>query len=123
MQLGFDERVMQRWHNEIMQGAQPLGSTPPRLIVIPELHDDTAKLSLDIRILWGRRKGGQRLSFVSSPVGPRHRYLRVYDRPEGWKKMLERRTVLGNGAPQHVASFVHKVYESPTTPTKSKRHS
>jgi hypothetical protein len=117
-QLGFDERVLQKWHKEIIQGVQFLGNISPGLKVIPELYDDAAKLSLDIRILWGRRKGGQRLSSVSYPVGPRHQYLRVYNNPESWKKMLEKRVDLGSGARQHITAFIDKFYESPSTPTK-----
>jgi len=112
---------MRKWHNEIMQGAQPLGNTLPRLKVIPELQDDSAELSLDIRILWGRRKGGQRLSFVSPPVDPHHRYLRVCKQPESWKKMLERRMPVGTGPPEHITPFVYKICESPVTPTNGRR--
>jgi len=104
-QLGFDERVMQKWHNEIMQ----------------ELQDENIKRSLDIRILWGRRKGGQRLSFVSPPVDPHHRYLRVCKQPESWKKMLERRMPVGTGPPEHITPFVYKICESPVTPTNGRR--
>jgi hypothetical protein len=114
--VGFDERVLKRWHNEIIRGAQFLGSTSPRLKVIPELYDDSAKHYLDIRILWGRRKGGQRLS--SAPVGPRHQYYRVYDQPESWKRMLDKRTLQGTGPPEHITTFVDKVYGSPPTPTR-----
>jgi len=90
---------------------------PPRLKVIPELQDENIKRSLDIRILWGRRKGGQSLASCPSPVGPRHRYLQVFDQPESWRNMLERRTLAGRGVREHVTPFIEKIQirQSPIT--------